>query len=638
MLEKYELNPQDPSVLINIANKLAAENKNDSALLFFENALELELDTESRHKVLRGISIHGYYSKIQRRQELGRFACEKLSMDRQAPWSSRWNALQNSTWYVKPSDTVIPGVRLTQVDFTPPDNYLPMNPSIINWGGRLWMIQRTVNYRITPSGHYDMRGDDAIRTRNWLLTLSDDLSVETANEILPPVDMPNPLYKLVIGFEDCRLFVWREQLWCSSTVRELNQAGYCQIVLARIDAQSDGNYRFADYKVIHPQGIDLAHQKNWMPLVVGDDLRFIYSSDPVRVIDDHGKTICLRPSPVASDSFRGGSQAITFDDGWVAIIHQSVTMHDNRRRYLHRFVKYDKDFNLVGYTESFYISKLGIEFAAGLARHPVTDDIVVSFGIDDRESWMVTFKESNVRAAFQSVPQIKFDVPPDDLLWIDRQTNTALTDKLSVQRSTTIISKLGLKQHEDAVKNWDNLQSLYHTIRTTAKDEWIMDVAATPGSAYLPSLHRYGYEKLISINLTDKDPIVIDGVIYQHGDCTRTDFPDGHFGFVSCLSVIEHGVDVELFLRESARIIKLGGYLFVSTDYWNETVDTRGQMAFGVPVRIFTQLDLEQMIEFAYSIGLELTSPAIFDCNERVVNWIGMDYTFMSLLFKKVST
>jgi len=44
------------------------------------------------------------------------------------------------------------------------------------------------------------------------LQLSDDLDTQAAAEILPPADMPEPAFKLMLGFEDLRLFSWRGEL------------------------------------------------------------------------------------------------------------------------------------------------------------------------------------------------------------------------------------------------------------------------------------------------------------------------------------------------------------------------------------------------------------------------------------------
>jgi SAM-dependent methyltransferase len=636
ILDDYEKDPADASAIVRTAIKLAADNKHETCMLMLEQIWDQDLPSDLRRRVLYEAGIHGYYSKIPHRNVMGRDACEMLSMDRSVPAGSRWTAMQNSTWYSQNSRDLFPSTITQPVDFVQPDDYKSTNPSIVSWRGQLWMIQRTVNYIITPSGHYDMRGDKSIRTRNYLIRLAEDLSTIRANEIFLPPDLPEPSYDLVLGFEDCRLFVWNDELWCTSTVKQLNQHGYCQIILAKITPEESGDYRFSDHRVIHPLDVPLAHQKNWMPLVKDGNLYFIYGSDPIRIIDDRGRTAVLNHSSIASDSFRGGSQALPFDGGWLTIIHQSVNLQDNRRRYLHRFVKYASDMSIESYTNSFHLERPTIEFAAGLAEHPTSGDLIVSFGVDDRESWLATFNPDEIRTALRKAPPVSFNVSQADAAWIQAQTNTALKDKLSVDRATSIISQLSLKQHEDAVKNWDNLQSLWHTINTVSKDEWVMDVAATPGSAYLPSLHRYGYRNLISINLTDRDPVVIDGVIYQYGDCTGTDFPDDHFGFISCLSVVEHGVDTDMFLKESARILKPGGHLFVSTDYWEDTVDTRGQMAFGVPVKVFTPDQITEMIETGKKYKLEITSEVDLNCKDHVVNWIGMDYTFVSLLFKKV--
>lgn len=233
------------------------------------------------------------------------------------------------------------------------------------------------------------------------------------------------------------------------------------------------------------------------------------------------------------------------------------------------------------------------------------------------------------------MPESSDTVSEDDRKWIRTQINTALKNKEIVNRSSLILNKYGLKHHEDVVKNWDNLISICTTLDNVEKSEKIVDIGATTGSAYLPSLYKFGYRDLISINLSQKEKEVIDGIGYQYGDCTNTDFKDGELAFISCLSVIEHGVDIEAFLKESSRILKNDGHLFISTDYWQDPVDTRGQTAFGAPVKVFTSYDIVELTELAKKYNLELISEADLLCEQRVVNWIGMDYTFINLLFKK---
>ena len=225
----------------------------------------------------------------------------------------------------------------------------------------------------------------------------------------------------------------------------------------------------------------------------------------------------------------------------------------------------------------------------------------------------------------------------DTTLWILDQTNRALQSQADVQRSTQILADQGFASHFDKVKNWDNLVALYHASISVKLDQQVLDIGATyPESVFLPTLHQMGYENLFSINLGFGPEQIIHGVSYQEGDCTATNFPDNFFNLITCLSVIEHGVNVDKFLIESARILNSGGLLIVSTDYWQDLIDTGDRVAWNVPVKIFTQKELNVMVYRARTLGLHLVSPADLDCQDRVVNWIGLDYTFANLVFRKV--
>src|SRR5688500_1533518 len=50
-------------------------------------------------------------------------------------------------------------------------------------------------------------------------------------------------------------------------------------------------------------------------------------------------------------------------------------------------------------------------------------------------------------------------------------------------------------------------------------------------------------------------------------DIEDTKYSDQMFDYVTSLSVIEHGVNIERYFREMSRIIKSSGHLLTSTDY-----------------------------------------------------------------------
>src|SRR5260370_37007454 len=119
---------------------------------------------------------------------------------------------------------------------------------------------------MTGESQYETRNVTAIHTRNFLLWLAPSLDTQSSTEILPPADMPEPLYEPVKGFEDMRLFAWRGELWCISNLRELTAEGWREQVLARIDQNAPGAARLTDWRVLRPEGPGLLGT-NWMPLV-----------------------------------------------------------------------------------------------------------------------------------------------------------------------------------------------------------------------------------------------------------------------------------------------------------------------------------------------------------------------------------
>jgi SAM-dependent methyltransferase len=223
--------------------------------------------------------------------------------------------------------------------------------------------------------------------------------------------------------------------------------------------------------------------------------------------------------------------------------------------------------------------------------------------------------------------------------WAYAQTNTALRRERDALVAEKILHAAKLPLHPDAVKNWDTCLALVHACTATTPDTAILDAGAERYSPFLPALGDLGFSDLTGINITFGQPEYVDGATLRHGDITRSDFPTGHFGFIACLSVIEHGVDVGAFLAEAARLLQPNGTLFLSFDYWQHEVDTQGKHAYGVPIRIFTRDDALRMIATAAGLGLELETPVDLTCENRVVHWERFDlrYTFANLVFRAAS-
>lgn len=219
--------------------------------------------------------------------------------------------------------------------------------------------------------------------------------------------------------------------------------------------------------------------------------------------------------------------------------------------------------------------------------------------------------------------------------WVKAQRNSALQTERDVDEALRHSDLLDIPIHPCRWKNWDNYMAV-HLAGKTLRYDRILDAGACRDSVFLPALRRQGHEgDLISINLDEPKPEIVDGITYENGDITRTRFNAKDFGFIACLSVIEHGVDPTKFLDESARILRHGGQLFVSFDYWGAQIDTKGMMAFGAPIRMFNAIDVLSIIAYAQSIGLRATSVPSLACRDPLVKWMGFEYTFCNLHFVK---
>ncbi len=195
----------------------------------------------------------------------------------------------------------------------------------------------------------------------------------------------------------------------------------------------------------------------------------------------------------------------------------------------------------------------------------------------------------------------------------------------------------GTAASKDA-KNWDSLAALELILNNTDPRARIFDAGGAPYSMILPWLALYGYRDLTAGNLVFEQPIQKGPIRYEHQDITQTTYPNARFDAITCLSVIEHGVDLAAYFKEMARILKPGGLLITSTDYYDSQVDTRGQVAFGAPIHIFSADEITHALELATASGLELVAPLNLTVGERVVTWSPYDlsYTFIVFSMRKV--
>ena len=217
--------------------------------------------------------------------------------------------------------------------------------------------------------------------------------------------------------------------------------------------------------------------------------------------------------------------------------------------------------------------------------------------------------------------------------------NAVLRTNREVQDVIRQVEKLGLPLNDDYPKNWDSLAALDCILKETDTSAHILDAGAELYSMILPWLFLYGFRHLIGINLVFKHPLKRGLIRYEYGDITRTGFEDRTFDAITCLSVIEHGVNIRSFFEEAARLLEPGGILVTSTDYYCEPIETHDLKAYGVPIHVFTSDEITAMLNIAHECGLEPTGEINLDCQDKPVTWqvFDLDFTFVVFTLRKVS-
>ncbi len=218
-----------------------------------------------------------------------------------------------------------------------------------------------------------------------------------------------------------------------------------------------------------------------------------------------------------------------------------------------------------------------------------------------------------------------------------RLPNGALHNREEWQEATHAARELHLPLHRAEEKNWDHLAAAQAIAAQFPRSARILDAGAEFYSNLLPALFVYGFRHLYAMNLSFADPARRGPIRYLPGDITRTGFPDCFFDAVTCMSVIEHGVPLEAYLREMHRVLKPGGLLITSTDYYPAPIDTRDKFAHGAPIRIFSKEEMERIFAEAKACGFEATGEVELDATGRPIRWelYDLDYTFLIFTLRK---
>lgn len=188
----------------------------------------------------------------------------------------------------------------------------------------------------------------------------------------------------------------------------------------------------------------------------------------------------------------------------------------------------------------------------------------------------------------------------------------------------------------DQVKSWDVLKTINFLEKNLASSASILDLGAF--ASELPCiLHKLNYSNVVGVDLNPdiRNMPYADSVRYEVADFMHTPFANESFDVITAISVIEHGYNAQLLLRELSRLLRPGGYFVASFDYWPDKIKSDGIMIFGMDWRIFSEQEVRSFVQEAEEYGLVLPGQIDLESAERAISCAGRDYTFAWLVLRK---
>ena len=284
-----------------------------------------------------------------------------------------------------------------------------MNPSVFVDNDRILVNLRSVNYflyhaekRKFPNRyghlcHMQPENTDILRTTNYLTELDENYEIKTINKIDTSLcdSVPGWLFH---GLEDARVVRWNGDLYLCGVRRDTTSNGEGRMELSKIV----GSQEVSRVRIPSPGGDTEYCEKNWMPLV-DKPFHFLRWANPVEIIKYNVEEEKVEVFYRGRDKLdlplqqRGGSHVITVGDYHICATHEVEFCPDELGRkdgiYTHRFIVYDKYWNISSYTPSFNLMGAKIEFITGMAKHG--DDILISFGFQDNAAYLLRISQKS---------------------------------------------------------------------------------------------------------------------------------------------------------------------------------------------------------------------------------------------------
>lgn len=319
------------------------------------------------------------------------------------------------------------------------------NPSVMVRGDRILCNVRLVNYtlwhaendqvtnnRYGPLVYLNPENDVHLKTKNFLCEIDPKTFTVLNHNLIDTSAKDIEAVWEFWGLEDGRLIELNGRLYLCGVRRDINpdprpsqqagsRGGEGRMELSELSVGDDGAVR--EVSRFRIQVADKASycEKNWMP-ILDMPFHFVKWTSPTEIVEvdlaqsrpyewrpagvkfegrelpaailptvDAERVILKEQKAEGLPDFRGGSHVVPLGDYRIAVVH-SVYHQQNKLRqkdamYPHRIIVWDRDWNLVKWSDEFLFMAGDIEFCAGAAQYG--GSLLVSFGWQDNAAFLL---------------------------------------------------------------------------------------------------------------------------------------------------------------------------------------------------------------------------------------------------------
>lgn len=245
-----------------------------------------------------------------------------------------------------------------------------------------------------PLVYLNPENDITLTTTNFICELDENLDISYYAKVDTSTFDQKPLWEFV-GLEDARLIKWNDRYYLTGVRRDLDTIGTGRMELSELEFSDSSVKEVSRFRIPGPPPDDEYCNKNWMP-ILDQPFHFVKWTNGTQVVkvipeENRTETVILKDWVQAPKDLRGGSQVLSYKDGYLTINHETDLFKSEAGRknatYRHKFTYWDKNWNIQKFSPAFSFLEGQIEFCCGMSKH--RNDYLLTFGFQDNAAYIL---------------------------------------------------------------------------------------------------------------------------------------------------------------------------------------------------------------------------------------------------------